>query len=335
MKQFSTANLLVGWIVFSWLGLANSMSSAQPPILVAPNSRTESMGSIIGMPPEQAIATALLPEYESIRPGILNIVFQRWSIQDPENAYAAYESLPTSEYSYLLESQILQYWLLTDPEAALAKAAYSNNEESFALVIRDAAFKNPRAAIAATEVYASKMGSDEWRAVIEGVGSNDSLLAAQLVASMQPEGEYLIESFIYSLAREDVIASIQWLLTNFPDSLEFYEAIASIFYIQDSAAAFEYISRLPTGPIRDSYAQALLRAEETNDPVRYEDATPEWVPLLDACTTNGTSRSDCILSLPPDVLSDLEAQEARNGGTRRRQLRERNRGFGVRRTNPR
>lgn len=226
------------------------------------------MGTIIGLPPEQAIATSLLPEYESIRPGILNIVFQRWATTDPESAYLAYESLPAIEYNYLLESTILKYWLLTDPEAAIAKAANSNNEETFALVMRDAAHTNPRAAIAATQIFDNKMGRNEWRAVIEGVGSNNSQLASQLVASMQPGGEYLIESFIYGLAREDVVASIQWLLTNFPDSLEFYEGIASIFYIQDSDAAFEYIARLPAGPIRDSYERALLRAQEINDPSR-------------------------------------------------------------------
>lgn len=226
------------------------------------------MGTIIGLPPEQAIATSLLPEYESIRPGILNIVFQRWATTDPESAYLAYESLPAIEYNYLLESTILKYWLLTDPEAAIAKAANSNNEETFALVMRDAAVKNPRAAIAATQIFDNKMGRNEWRAVIEGVGSNNSLLASQLVASMQPGGEYLIESFIYGLAREDVVASIQWLLTNFPDSLEFYEGIARIFYIQDSDAAFEYIARLPAGPIRDSYERALLTAQEINDPSR-------------------------------------------------------------------
>lgn len=250
------------------LSLASSILFAQPPILAAPNSGAVSMGSIIGLPPEQAIATSLLPEYESIRPGILNIVFQRWATTEPESAYLAYESLPASEHSYRLESQILQSWLLTDAEAAIAKAANSNNEESFALVMREAAFRNPRAAIEATQIFDNRMGRNEWRAVIEGVGSNNSLLASQLVASMQPDGEYLIESFIHGLAREDVVASIQWLLTNFPDNLEFYEAIASVFYIQDSDAAFEYIARLPAGPIRDSYERALLRAQEINGPSR-------------------------------------------------------------------
>ena len=263
----ANSGVLAG-IVFSLVLLSSCQLNAQPGILVGPGDGGKSISDIVSLPRNEAIATALQPEYEDIRPGILNIVFRMWSMEDPESAYLAYESLPASEYDYLLESTILEYWLLTDPEAAIAKAANSNNEETFALVMRDAAHKNPRAAIAATQIFDNKMGRDEWRAVIEGVGSNNSLLASQLVASMQPDGEYLIESFIHGLAREDVVASIQWLLTNSPDNLEFYEGIASIFYIQDSDAAFEYIARLPAGPIGDSYERALLRAQETNGPSR-------------------------------------------------------------------
>lgn len=49
------------------------------------------------------------------------------------------------------------------------------------------------------------------------------------------------------------------------------------------------------------------------------DETP-WSPLIDACMAEGGSRGQCIDSLPPEILADLEAWEARNGSMRRRQM---------------
>ena len=52
-----------------------------------------------------------------------------------------------------------------------------------------------------------------------------------------------------------------------------------------------------------------------------------WVPLIDSCMANGGQRTQCIESLPPDVLAQLEAWEAENAEMRRRQLEQRIRGL--------
>jgi hypothetical protein len=63
----------------------------------------------------------------------------------------------------------------------------------------------------------------------------------------------------------------------------------------------------------------------TSDGSRYESGshypgTPSYVPLIDACLSEGGSRGECIESLPPEELAKLEAEEARRGAMRRRQI---------------
>jgi hypothetical protein len=254
-------------IVFSLVLLSSYQLNAQPGILVGPRDGGKSISDIVSLPRNEAIATALQPEYEDIRPGILNIVFRLWSMEDPIGAFEAYESLPFLDYDNHIEAQILQAWSQTDPTTALEIAATSASADTLPLVLRDVAMKNPEALLSllsVTNAFYLQIGREEWRAIIEGISSNNPQLAARLVANMGPDDDYLIESFIYALAREDVVASLQWLMDYYPEGIEYLEAIASIFYIQDSEAAFDFISYLPAGTIRESYEQALIQAQEIN-----------------------------------------------------------------------
>jgi hypothetical protein len=64
----------------------------------------------------------------------------------------------------------------------------------------------------------------------------------------------------------------------------------------------------------------------------YVPGTPPWVPLIDACMAQGATRSDCIASLPPDVLEAFEASEREGAARRGALMRTRNgeEAFGVR-----
>ena len=123
------------------------------------------MSSVIALPREEAIATALLPDYEAIRPGILNIVMQIWAREDPAGAYAAFESLPEFDFSYLLDAQILQLWLNSDPETALSIAANSNYETTFNLVLRGS---GPQHAGIRTRRCSNLPGNDGRRRMARG-----------------------------------------------------------------------------------------------------------------------------------------------------------------------
>ena len=248
-------------IVFSLVLLSSYQLKAQPGILVGPGDGGKSMSAIVSLPRKEAISMALQPEYEHIRPGILNIVFRMWAMEDPIGAFEAYESLPILDYGYLIEAQILQTWSQTDPTTALEIAATSASADTLPLVLRHVAMKNPEAVLSWIDAFYLQIGREEWRAIIEGLSPQ---LAARLVANMRPDDDYLIESAVYALAREDVVASLQWLMDYYPERIEYLEAIASIFYIQDSEAAFDFISYLPAGTMRESYEQALIQAQEIN-----------------------------------------------------------------------
>jgi hypothetical protein len=64
----------------------------------------------------------------------------------------------------------------------------------------------------------------------------------------------------------------------------------------------------------------------------YVPGTPLWVPLIDDCMARGGARSECIESLPPEVLEDFEAAEREVAARRRALMRNRNGepAFGVR-----
>ena len=248
-------------ILFSLVLLSSYQLNAQPVLQVGPGDGGKSMSAIVSLPRKEAISMALQPEYEHIRPGILNIVFRMWAMEDPIGAFEAYESLPILDYDNHIEAKILQTWSQTDPTTALEIAATSASADTLPLVLRDVAMKNPEAVLSWTNAFYLQIGREEWRAIIEGLSPQ---LAARLVANMRPDDDYLIESAVYALAREDVVASLQWLMDYYPEGIEYLEAIASIFYIQDSEAAFAFISYLPAGTMRESYEQALIQAQEIN-----------------------------------------------------------------------
>jgi hypothetical protein len=64
----------------------------------------------------------------------------------------------------------------------------------------------------------------------------------------------------------------------------------------------------------------------------YLPGTPPWVPLIDECMARRLTRSECIESLPPEVLEELEASEREVAARRRALMRSRNgeEAFGVR-----
>jgi hypothetical protein len=249
-------------IVFSLVLLSSYQLKAQPSLQVGPGDGGKSMSAIVSLPRKEAISMALQPEYEHIRPGILNIVFRMWAMEDPIGAHEAYESLPVLDYDNHIEAIILQFWSQTDPTTALEIAAASASADTLPLVLRHVARKNPEAVLSWIDAFYLQIGREEWRAIIEGISSPQ--LAARLVADMRPDDDYLIESAVYALAREDVVASLQWLMDYYPERIEYLEAIASIFYIQDSEAAFAFISYLPAGTMRESYEKALIQAQEIN-----------------------------------------------------------------------
>jgi len=131
-------------IVFSLVLLSSCQLNAQPGLQVGPGDGGKSMSAIVSLPRKEAISIALQPEYEDIRPGILNIVFRLWSMEDPIGAFEAYESLPFLDYGYLIEAQILQTWSQTDPTTALEIAATSASADTLPLVLRDVAMKKSR-----------------------------------------------------------------------------------------------------------------------------------------------------------------------------------------------
>ena len=47
--------------------------------------------------------------------------------------------------------------------------------------------------------------------------------------------------------------------------------------------------------------------------------TPErsWVPLIESCMARGKTRTECIDTLPPDVLAEFETWVSKNEATRR------------------
>ena len=63
--------------------------------------------------------------------------------------------------------------------------------------------------------------------------------------------------------------------------------------------------------------------ENTGGRLTRPSAEAPWVPLIDACMAEGRTRADCIDSLPPEVMAQLETWEAENARIRRELLKRR------------
>jgi hypothetical protein len=81
-------------------------------------------------------------------------------------------------------------------------------------------------------------------------------------------------------------------------------------------------SHYPWEDMRDPNQQPVVNTDDggSYSTGSHNPNTPSYVPLIDACLSKGESRSECIESLPPEELAKLEAEEARRGAMRRRQM---------------
>ena len=187
---------------------------------------------IARLPREEAIALAYSPDYGQYQLGVLNLVFQMWAEEDPVAAYDRLLSLSNDFEKTLIETQIIERWMLIEPSRAMAAAANSESRQTFELALSFYAHRDPVAALALAQEYRARVGEAAWTGIIEGVSSSNPQLAAQHVATLGRDGEYLVDAFIAALAIENPITALDWLLEHFPQQTEHYDTIASFFILE-------------------------------------------------------------------------------------------------------
>ena len=223
---------------------------------------------IAGLPREEAIALAYSPEYSQYQLGILNLVFQIWAEEDPVAAYDRLLSLSNDFDKTLIETQIIERWMLIDPSSAMAAAANSESRQTFELALRFYAHRDPVAALALAQEYGPRVGAAAWTGIVEGVASTNPQLAAQYVATLGQDGEYLVDAFIAALAIENPATALDWLLEHFPRQTKHYDTVASFFYIRSPVEAFAYLDQMEDGVAKDALAEALYQAKSVNEASR-------------------------------------------------------------------
>lgn len=267
------------------LALSCSLVNAQPRLVTSASSLN--WGAIVALPREDAIALAFSPDYQQFRPGILNLVFRLWASEDPVAAHERLLSLSGDVDTGLIEVQVIEAWLRTDPVAAIAAAADSANAQAFEMALRTYAHHNPVAALEAAQEYAARLEEPAWTGILEAVASSNHELAAQHVASLGPSGAYLIDTFIVPFAREHPGEAMDWLLTFFPQQTSHFEAIASIFYIQSPTDAFRYLGGMQQGDTRNVFTVALCQAKSVNEVSRAASALEQGPYDATACEPVG------------------------------------------------
>jgi hypothetical protein len=241
-------------------------SVSQSQILVS--GRSLDWNYIAGLPREEAIALAYSPEYSQYQLGILNLVFRIWAEEDPVKAYDRLLSLSNDFDKTLIETQIIERWMLIDPGSAMAAAANSESRQTFELALRVYAHVDPVAALALAQGYGPRVGEAAWTGIVEGVASSNPELAAQYVATLGPDGEYLVDAFIAALAIENPATALDWLLEHFPRQTRHYDSVASFFYIRNPIEAFAYLDQMDDGVAKDAFAKALYQAKSVNEASR-------------------------------------------------------------------
>ena len=100
--------------------------------------------------------------------------------------------------------------------------------------------------------------------------------------------------------------------------------------IRDNTTEPETPARSALRDVAEDVCQGAITQEPlpqpANENAQYlEGRNQPWSIAIDSCMQAGGSRSDCIASLPRDLLAELEAWEAENGQMRRSQMRQRSR----------
>jgi len=97
-----------------------------------------------------------------------------------------------------------------------------------------------------------------------------------------------------------------------------------IFGCEDKGPEPSEIAQSPT-----DLKRALRGGRTQQVPVRdgryMEGQEDPWSRLLDDCMAAGATRTECFASLPPDILAQFEAWEAKTAAERRRQFQQRSR----------
>ncbi len=241
-------------------------SIPQSQVLVS--GRSLDWNYIARLPRDEAIELASSPEYSQYKLGILNLVFRIWAEEDPVEAYDRLLSLSNDFEKTLIETQIIERWILIDPGSAVAAAANSESRQTFELAFRSYAHRDPVAALALAQEYGTRVGKTEWTGIVEGVASTNPQLAAQYVATLGQDGEYLVDAFIAALAIENPATALDWLLEHFPRQTKHYDSVASFFYIRSPVEAFAYLDQLEDGAAKDALTDALYQAKSVNEASR-------------------------------------------------------------------
>ena len=241
-------------------------SIPQSQVLVS--GRSLDWNYIARLPRDEAIELASSPEYSQYQLGILNLVFRIWAEEDPVKAYDRLLSLSNDFDKTLIETQIIERWMLIDPGSAMAAAANSESRQTFELALRVYAHVDPVAALALAQGYGPRVGEAAWTGIVEGVASSNPELAAQYVATLGPDGEYLVDAFIAALAIENPATALDWLLEHFPRQTRHYDSVASFFYIRNPIEAFAYLDQMDDGVAKDAFAKALYQAKSVNEASR-------------------------------------------------------------------
>jgi hypothetical protein len=264
---------------FRWVLLAVGLIQAHAtlatqPALVAAESGLD-WNRVLSLPREEAIALAYLPEYARFRPGILNLVFRMWALEDPPAAHARLLTLAGELDIAPTEIQIIEQWLRFDPPTALAAAAESVRPMVLPMALAAFARQAPTAALEVTHGHAAMLAPAELGLVIGAVAGSDPLLAAEYTASLGAQGAALVEYLIHALARMDPAYALDWLQQHYPDQISWFEGIASVYFIADPARAFAYLEGMEPGSGQRVFADGLCRAMSVNAESRARSALPQ------------------------------------------------------------
>jgi hypothetical protein len=263
--------------VIAVLALPVSAGAARGPTLEAPPDQPGWTG-VLSMPREDAIALALSPDHVEYRQGILSLVFRRWALEDPATAHARLLELADEADIGLIEIQVIEAWTLRDPVAALEAAETASDPNTLGMALGALARRAPAQALDLARSDSLTLSDADREMLLGAVAGYDPRIAAAEAASLGPAGAELAESFIYDLARLDPIEALDWLQQNHPRPGEFYDAIASIFFVHDPAAAFAYLSTMAPGADRRRFEGMLCRAREINEVTRRESTLPQPPP---------------------------------------------------------
>jgi len=238
--------------------------------LTVQERRNLSHHEMLERPPEELFRAALEIENVQERWRTISMAISAWSLQDPEEAFNAVNTLTEENFKASLYQMIFQSWAAVDVDSALLAAESLNDPRNLYLgiVLAHQAKTDPLVALQVAERYETQDPNNRLlQQIVRGWADADPAAAAAYVESLdEVRRSELIHLVAMAYLDRSPEAAFDWAVRVGANNSAVWRMIGQQYVDQYPDAARQRIDSLPNGLVRDSLISMYVRVKAQTSP---------------------------------------------------------------------